>query len=153
MTVQLAMYKGKGTFVNQFIRWWTGSIYSHCELVVDGVCYSSSLMDGGVRGKVIDLDSGNWDMIDLPWASGSKVVGHFVATDHQMYGLTSLVVNQLFNRNVLGEAPFCSEWCAAALGLPNPSTYSPSSLLDLVGFLTSRISPKRGWEQKAMLGL
>lgn len=142
MTVKLAMYKGEGTFVNQFIRWWTGSIYSHCELVVNDVCYSSSLMDGGVRGKVINLGSGNWDLIELPWASGSGVVDYFAATDHQKYGLTSLVVNQLFNRNVLGEAPFCSEWCAAALGLPNPSTYSPSTLMDLAGFLT-RDTPLR----------
>lgn len=144
MTVRLAMYKGKGTIANKFIRWWTGSIYSHCELVVDGVCYSSSLMDGGVRSKVINLDSGNWDVAELPWASDSEVVHYFLDTDHQKYGLMSLVVNQLFNRNVLGEAPFCSEWCAAALGFPNPSTYSPSSLLDLVGFLSEGLCGRRG---------
>ncbi|NLC21106.1 MAG: hypothetical protein GX771_04250 [Halomonadaceae bacterium] len=135
MTVKLAMYKGKGTFANQFIRWWTGSIYSHCELVVGEMCYSSSLMDGGVRWKVINLNSGNWDLIELPWASGSEVVRYFVATDHQKYGLASLVVNQLFNRNVLGEAPFCSEWCADALGLPNPATYSPATLMGLCGYI------------------
>lgn len=138
MTVKLAMYKGEGTFVNQFIRWWTGSIYSHCELVVGEVCYSSSLMDGGVRGKVINLGSGNWDLIELPWASGSEVVDYFKKTDHQKYGLTSLVINQLFNRNVLGEAPFCSEWCAAAVGLPNPSPYSPATLGQLCQWLNKR---------------
>lgn len=33
MVAQLALYKGKGKIGNAFIRWWTGSQYSHCELV------------------------------------------------------------------------------------------------------------------------
>jgi hypothetical protein len=58
MTVKLALYKGRGGIANAVIRWWTGSIYSHCELVVDGLCYSSSVMDKGVRRKQIDLADG-----------------------------------------------------------------------------------------------
>lgn len=136
MTVQLAMYKGPGHAFNALIRWWTGSDYSHCELVVGGICYSSSLMDGGVRGKVIDLDSGNWDRIDLPWADADSVIEHFERTDHVKYGLTSLAINQLFNRNRHNDgAQFCSEWCAAALGLPSPSIYSPATLMDLCGYI------------------
>ena len=50
------------------IRWWTGSQYSHCELVINGTCYSSSIRDGGVRGKVMALPADTWDVIDLPWA-------------------------------------------------------------------------------------
>ena len=53
--VQLAMYKAKGDLFNGLIRWWTGSQYSHCELVVRGVCYSSTIRDGGVRAKVMAL--------------------------------------------------------------------------------------------------
>ena len=50
MSVQLALYKGRGTLFNALIRWWTRSPYSHCELVINGTCYSSSIRDGGVRG-------------------------------------------------------------------------------------------------------
>jgi hypothetical protein len=49
MSVQLALYKSHGNWVNRFIRWWTGSPYSHCELVINGTCYSSSVRDGGVN--------------------------------------------------------------------------------------------------------
>ena len=61
MTVQLAMYKAPGNWLNAAIRWWTGSQYSHCELVVRGTCYSSTIRDGGVRAKVMALPSDRWD--------------------------------------------------------------------------------------------
>ena len=48
MTVQLALRKNDTRLTAKAIQWWTGSIYSHCELVVDGMCYSSSAMDGGI---------------------------------------------------------------------------------------------------------
>ena len=136
MTVQLALYKGKGRIGNAAIRWWTGSAYSHCELVVDGWCYSSSVMDKGVRRKRIDLNPDKWDVIELPWASGLDVQHYFSATDHYRYGWPSLITSQLFNLNrpVKG-AQFCSEWCAAAVAMPNASSYSPGSLGELCGWL------------------
>ena len=60
--------QGRGTLFNALIRWWTGSQYSHCELVINGTCCSSSIRDGGVRGKVMALPAHSWDVIDLPWA-------------------------------------------------------------------------------------
>jgi hypothetical protein len=54
------MYKAKGDFFNGLIRWWTGSQYSHCELIVRGVCYSSTIRDGGVRAKVMALPAARY---------------------------------------------------------------------------------------------
>lgn len=70
MTISLAFYKGPptGTFhklSHYAIRLWTWSKYSHAEIVVNGVCYSSSARDGGVRSKVIDLNTGKWDVVEL----------------------------------------------------------------------------------------
>jgi hypothetical protein len=68
---QFAFYKGpprndwQHTVSHYAIRLWTWSRWSHAELVVDGICYSSSTRDGGVRSKLIDLNSGRWDVIDL----------------------------------------------------------------------------------------
>lgn len=133
MTVQLALYKGKGMIGNALIRWWTGSQYSHCELVADGVCYSSSIMDGGVRSKVIDLDNGNWDLISTDWVTPEDVREYFETTDADSYGYIGLIVSQVFNRNKqVSNEQFCSEWCAHLLGLPNPVTYSPGTLGDMV---------------------
>jgi len=136
MTVQLALYKGKGQIGNAAIRTWTGSIYSHCELVVDGWCYSSSVMDGGVRRKRIDLDNGNWDLIPVPWVDGAQVVEYFHATDHLGYGWPSLIANQVFNRNqIFNGAPFCSEWCGAAMKLPCPRIFNPHTLGEVARFV------------------
>lgn len=129
MEVQLALYKGKGQIGNYLIRWWTGSEYSHCELVVDGWCYSSSLMDKGVRRKQIDLTDGKWDLIPLPKADKQKIRKYFYETDSDEYGAFGLLVSQIFNRaRQTPGAQFCSEWCANALGLPKASSYSPASL-------------------------
>ncbi len=98
MPVQLALYKGQGQFGNAAIRWWTGSPYSHCELVVDGWCYSSSVMDKGVRRKrvgpgadEISLGEDHWDRIELPWADSAAIVRYFEATDSDVYGWPSLI--------------------------------------------------------------
>jgi len=136
VNVQLALYKGKGNIGNAGIRWWTASVYSHCELVVDGWCYSSSVRDNGVRRKRINLDSGKWDLMTLPWANSVDIEHYFAATDPNRYGWASLITSQLFNRNspVKG-VQFCSEWCAAAAGIPNASSYSPGSLAKLCEWL------------------
>lgn len=136
MTVQLAMRKHDTRLAARAIQWWTNSIYSHCELVVDGWCYSSSVMDKGVRRKQIDLTSDKWDLIDLPWADAAQIVAYFRETDHHRYGWPSLITSQLLNLNrPVNGAQFCSEWCAAALYLPNPASYSPESLYQMVAYL------------------
>jgi hypothetical protein len=138
MTVRLALRKHDTRLSARFIQYWTGSIYSHCELLVDGLCYSSSAMDGGVRCKQIDLDPTKWDVIELPWAGSQYVKDYFVLTDGDTYGWPSLVKSQLFNRNVATPGKqFCSEWCANALGLPNPAIHSPGSLAAEVLWLST----------------
>ena len=69
---QLAFYKGPPTdFIHKVSHHatcvWERSRYSHVELVIDGVCYSSSGRDHGVRKKVIkNLNtSGRWDVFDV----------------------------------------------------------------------------------------
>jgi hypothetical protein len=138
MKVQLALYKGKGLIGNALIRWWTGSQYSHCELVVDGICYSSSLMDKGVRKKVIDLKPENWDLVDLPSYLAPGVLEYFELTKGQKYGWLDLIRSQIFNTASDEEGTsFCSEWCAKAIGIPSPTIYSPKTLHLLLLYLFS----------------
>jgi hypothetical protein len=132
MTVRLALRKNDTRLAARGIQFWTNSIYSHCELVIDGMCYSSSAMDKGVRAKVIDLDPAKWDVIDLPWANAAQVLRYFQATRKHNYGWASMAASQVLNLNrELGDAPFCSQWCAAAMKLPNPVSYSPRTLGEL----------------------
>lgn len=134
--VALALYKGRGQIGNAGIRWWTSSEYSHCELVVDGWCYSSSMMDKGVRRKLINLKPDNWDLIELPWADSERVRDYFAQTDDDAYGWLGLIRSQLFNRGrAQRDAQFCSEWCANAMGLPNAPSYSPASMGRLAEYI------------------
>jgi hypothetical protein len=134
--VCLAMYKGKGLIGNALIRWWTKSQYSHCELVVDGVCYSSSLMDRGVRSKSIALKPDHWDLLTLPNHFGPLILDYYSKTKGNSYSWKDLFLSQILNWNHdENGASFCSEWCAKALGIPNPTLYSPRTLFDLVSWM------------------
>ena len=128
-TVYLASYIGAGQIGNAMVRAWTRASESHCELVVDGCCMSSSVMDGGVRGKVIELKRENWIVEPVLWAPADQVLAHFQDTQGQRYSWLDLIRSQMFNRASDEDgAAFCSEWAAAALGLPNPTLYSPHTL-------------------------
>lgn len=128
--VQLAMYKAKGDFFNGLIRWWTGSLYSHCELVIHGVCFSSSVRDGGVRGKCMALPAGSWDVIPIPWADADSVTQWFADHERDRYGWLDLLTGQLLGMRRDYRGVFCSEACAKALGLRNSTRMSPQGLLD-----------------------
>lgn len=138
MTVRLAVRKNDRRLTSRFICWWTNSKYSHCELIIDGLCYSSSMMDKGVRRKKIDLNPRKWDVIDLPWASKEVALSYFEQTRHQAYGWAGLAINQLLNMGHSTQgAQFCSQWCAGALGIPNPASLAPQSLLNWGLYLNS----------------
>ena len=142
MAVKLALRKNDPRIISRFIQWWTNSIYSHCELVVDGVSYSSSAMDGGVRAKCINYDTDKWDFLELPWVRPESVIDYFQLTDDYKYGWGGLVTSQLFNLNRTDKSTtFCSQWCAAAVGLPSPASYSPATLGALCGFVGNLIAP------------
>lgn len=135
--VQIAFYKGPaGSFWQKLGHYvtcfWTQSQYSHCELVVDGVCYSASARDGGVRRKEIDLGTGKWDIVDWPDDYDAQdILNFFDWTKYKRYDWVGLL------RFVFPFIPsaksrwYCSEWCAAALGF-GPIFVSPQQLYELV---------------------
>lgn len=134
--MKLAMYKGPPTDAVHIIshyatRLWTWSDYSHGELVVDGVCYSSSGRDGGVRHKVINLNSGRWDLFDITDDESIKrdALAWFDVHDGDKYDYRNIV------RFVL---PFvghdenkwvCYEAIGAALGIDKPHLLDAERLL------------------------
>lgn len=141
----LAVYKGnregrgwdvfKARAADWAIRLFTRGQYSHCELVVpliDGKyqCYSASIRDGGVRCKVMELPLVKWDLIPVKLAQ-RDVHLFFEQTQGKPYDLLGALGVVLPLRQS-GRAWFCSEWCAAALGLERPHKHSPNSLARLV---------------------
>lgn len=128
--IRLALYKARGNLFDRLIRIWTGSIYSHCELVMpDGRFMTSSPRDGGVRTKVIDQDPDTWDFIDLPGADQAQIEALFKRLDGAGYDWLGIVFCQILPFGLNSHSRwFCSEICAHALGYPDPASYSPGRL-------------------------
>jgi len=126
---KLAFYVGRGSFVDWAIRKGTRSRYSHVEMVdTNGVCWSSSEVDGGVRGKFIDLNSGNWEVIDIPWAKVGSI--DFIKQRKGLkYDYLGILLSHVLPLARHGKHRwFCSEIIGAALGFPKPQTLSPDGL-------------------------
>ena len=67
--IYLAFYKGNDKLLDKIITWTSRGIYSHVEIVVDNISYSSSGRDGGVRRKALGFMSydnpSKWDIFEL----------------------------------------------------------------------------------------
>ena len=130
--IQLAMYKGPPSDFwhkvgHEGTKAFTGSKYSHCELVINGTCCSASARDGGVRFKQIDLTSGKWDVFDIQ-GDEQKAWDWFcthAGDEYDYAGVARFVVPFLPHRS---NQWFCSEAVAAALGLDEPEQYTPHGL-------------------------
>lgn len=96
---QIAFYRGPPrndwlhTVSHYGIRLWTWSKWSHAELVIDGVCYSSSSRDGGIRAKHIDLTSGRWNVVDIELTDEqtAKALAWFMVNDGDKYDWAGII--------------------------------------------------------------
>lgn len=139
MTAALAFYKGPPkrndwlhTISHYAIRLWTWSKYSHAEIVIDGVCYSSSSRDGGIRKKEIDLYSGRWDIVylNIPKQKARQVLEWFNQHDGDKYDYLGIV------RFVLPFIPhsknkrFCFEAIGESLGFAGSHKLTANDLYE-----------------------
>lgn len=134
----LIAYKGRDSLWDRLIQYWTGYKYSHCELVVNDISYSSSMQDKGVRAKSINYTSGNWDIFPITFVDSAKVLNYYQKTKGSKYSYSDLVLKQVLNTKFNNRgARFCSEWCAEALGIPVSSSLNPGELVELVKYIES----------------
>lgn len=140
--IYLALYKGhregkslaalKARFGDWITRKITRGKYSHCEIAVDCFngsfeCYSSSIRDGGVRKKVMPLPSEKWDLVELPASMLLTLKSTFRDLEGRHYDWTGALGTILKIRQN-PEKWFCSEFCAAVMGLPDGWRFSPNDL-------------------------
>ena len=150
--MKVAFYKGTHAglpgIYNRLVRWWTRSPYSHVELILadrpkKGFSYaaSSSAMDGGVRFKTIEFDPALWEIVELPERMDENAAWNwFLEHEGQAYDLLG---NLHFVVSAIGDDKrkwFCSEACAAALGMPNPERFDPGTLYAALTYLTQPAS-------------
>ena len=138
--VYLALYDNQEFDIGaKIIKKWTNSIYSHCELFITGLSYSSSIPDGGVRAKTIAevyKHPENWSFIELPWIDVQrilKIYEFYELTKNKKYGWGGLILGQFFNIRIDARGYLCSEWVIAAiyysLGITvNAQQYSPEDV-------------------------
>ena len=137
MTAILALYKGpdrsnmtlQKVLVHVGICIWTFSRHSHGELCIDGVCYSSSAMDKGVRSKAIDIHSGRWDLYPLPGVDKAAALAWFEKHKGRRYdwpGIVSWVIRLVRHHP---DRFVCFETIGAMLGLAKPHRLSARKLI------------------------
>lgn len=143
--MKLAFYRGKyGNYLDKLICIFTGSPYSHCELIFsDGQSFSSSPRDNGVRFKPIFYEPQKWVMIELPVepADEAKVRAWCQARVGKKYDYSGVLgfVLPFFKQD--DDDYYCSEICLMALKLAfaelakKRNKVSPGKLFDLVSGL------------------
>lgn len=136
MTLRVAFYKAEGNLMNGLIRFWDAGPYSHCELAFsDGTCASASFRDGmKVRAKAMALDLEHWDVVTLPDALEVHALQFLKETAGQPYDLFGQLRFFVSPYKGADGAFWCSEWVAAALGMPEPWRYGPNGLHAALAF-------------------
>ena len=139
----LALYKGiPDTFTHQVAHWVTCLVlsirdrkwckYSHTELCINGIGYSSSVRDGGVRAKQIDFNSGNWDLIELKDFNTEYALAVFDSKKGHSYDWLGALGWGLPFLKQSKNKEYCFEITAEMLGLPNAETWTPERFVKLL---------------------
>ena len=144
--VYLACYHGRASRLSHRIcdgitKFFTRGKYSHCEIAIalpDGryQCYSSSVRDGGVRAKVMDLPSDKWDLVAIDGLPAAHIESCFTQTKgagYDLLGALGCVAGLPQNADKF----FCSEWCYNAIfGSNQGFRFSPNQLAEIVRHLS-----------------
>lgn len=131
--ITFAFYKAEGDIFDRLIRWWTCGPYSHVEMVIgspvgETTIISASPRDGGVREKRLVLDPEHWDLVETE--GDAEAAAAFMRSQiGKKYDWLGILLCQVLPLNWHWSGGwFCSEICAAAIGLESPHTFHPSAL-------------------------
>ena len=107
------------------------SVFSHVELEINGVCYSSSNRDYGVRSKIIDTSNKQkWVSFELKNNIDKNIcLNYFKRVEGQKYDWLNIFFSQIIKLNIQSSnKQICSEFVGNCLGLEDSYKYSPESL-------------------------
>lgn len=147
MAVYLASYRGGSrgvaALVGAAVRWVTQSEWSHCEIAIGNshadqfACITASGMDGGVRIKRMRLDPMRWRLTPLPWVDEARAWTFLASNGGAAYDWAGVMRFALpvVMRSEHPSRWFCSEACAAIMGLADPWRFTPADLHIIAGRL------------------
>jgi hypothetical protein len=139
--VKIACYKGPTSSLFHWITHWLTILvlsirkrrwhpYSHIEVVILDTCYSSSLRDGGVRSKVIDLNTGKWDIFDDPKTKPALALSIFNLHKGRKYDITGAGKWWFKFLPERKDRDYCIEICAAMRGMSDISNLTIMDIVD-----------------------
>ena len=122
MNIQIAFYKGEGSFVNRIVRWWTSSPYSHAELVLpDAVTWlgiSPFLKSKVASREKLLVDYTEWKIVNLEVTQEQLdiIMEFYEFTKGQGYDWIGMLLSQFLPCKIKHKKRwYCSEWIAYAL--------------------------------------
>lgn len=136
--IRIIFQKRDPTLFAGLIRWWTGSPYSHCEIVFsDGVMFSSHLADKGTRYVQGVIRPDFWDGLWIPTTLEDEIrIRRWCDSElYCRYDWKGIFLSQFLK--LQREHPdkwFCSEICAAIVQMVGflkgmkPCSLSPGKL-------------------------
>ena len=140
--LKIAFYRGPRTFRTWIVKVWTGSIYTHVELVLpSGDCIGISPDEGSrVRMKRCDFVDDHWSFIEIDVTREQllKIVNFFTATHGHRYDWFGMIISHLTPFYVKHDRKwYCSQWIACALTISAvfPFMYNkinPGKLYDIL---------------------
>lgn len=128
--IKVAFYKGafSDNIVSKLIAWFTFSIYSHVEIIIDEFSYSSRTSTRGVSKKLYDYDLHPelWDIITIEVSEETihNILNFFNSTNKSKYDWIGIFFFHLLPINI--EDPkrwYCSEWVSKALKFQYPHLF------------------------------
>lgn len=141
--VKVAFYRPQNTgrILDKIICWWTRGPYSHCEIAVDErpdgslYLYTSQILEKGVVGRWRYLKPLDWDIIeiDVPAEKVKEWFDKRIGSKYDLFGLLGFVWRR--GSRERGNKYFCSEACAASIGIPEAWRYDPNTLKCIVEYI------------------
>ena len=124
----VTLVQGSDTAHCEAARAWTGDVHE---------CVSSSWLDGGVRGKTIEMPAGKWRIYEVDAAIDPLVyLSQHDGDGYDWLGLVGFVIRRIRG---FGSRRFCSEAVAEILGLRDPWRFDPATLEAVVAGIGRRV--------------
>lgn len=127
--ITVAFYKGDGLRRDRLVRWWTGSPYSHVELIMpDGIMAGIRPPEDPYirRRSLAGIRESDWDFIEISVTEKQlKALRQFIdSTKGQGYDWLGMVASHLTPFKVkLPNRWYCSEWVLYALSVSKVFTW------------------------------
>ena len=146
MKVKVAFYKGKGSWKNKIIRWWTKSKYSHAELIMPDhftwitiTPFRNSTVSSRIQ---TEYDIENWDFLSLEVNEDQvQIINDFFdETEGCRYDWWGMILSQFLPYRIKRTNRwYCSEWIAYALRISGVVDWKIIKIYDQADLSPSRL--------------